>query len=120
MVQDQKVESQANTQDYEVFGYGIWRRYLNNGQIVEIKTEGNMARVAMDEWVRVIKDSVDRWPAGKTMYFLSDTSHPNQGMTPYARAKTKEVFEYVPSNQEVHVAAVMPKTIFFRIMTLFV
>jgi hypothetical protein len=104
----------------EEIGYGIQRRYLEDGRILEIKTEGNMARAAIDAWAAAFQDAIRRWPAGQNIFVISDLSHKNQGMSPYARKKANEIYALMPSNVQAFVATILPNTIVFRVISLFI
>lgn len=104
----------------EELGYGIQRSYLEEGRIVQIKTEGNMSRPAIDAWAQGYIESIQRWKKGQNIYVLSDLSHKNQGMTPYARQKANDAYKVMPPDVKAFVATILPNTIVFRLISLFI
>lgn len=102
----------------EELGYGTQRYWLDDGQIVVIYGGGNMARAAVDVWANAMLNTMTHFP-GDTIYIVLDISHPNQGFTPYARAKAEEIYAQV-GQRTVYCAIVLRNSIIAPIISAFV
>jgi hypothetical protein len=104
----------------ERYDYGISRLWLDKGQIVLIKTEGNMSRNAINTWASLLILTLQDWEKKAPIAALLDLSHPNQGLTPYTRERTAELLKHIPTNRPSYSAVVLPPTFMYRIIEMFV
>ena len=104
----------------ERYNYGISRSWLDKGQIVVIKTEGDMSRNAINTWASLLILTIQDWDKEKPLAALHDLSHPNQGLTPYARERTAELLKQLPNTRQNYSAVVLPQSFMFRIVEMFI
>lgn len=109
-----------STNNWECFGYGITRTYLDEGQIVLIKTEGDMSHNAINTWASLLILTIQESDKERPLAVLHDLTHPNQGLTPYTRERTAQVLKSIPENQSTFSAIVLPRTFMNRIIEMFV
>jgi hypothetical protein len=104
----------------ECYNYGISCSLLDKGQIVLIKTQGDMSRNAINTWASLIILTIQDWDKEKPLAVLHDLTHPNQGLTPYARERTAELLKHIPNTCQTYSAVVLPPTFMNRIIDMFV
>lgn len=105
----------------EQFDYGIQRIWRHDGRLVEIRTEGNMARDAIDTWAEVVMETARGWSAGSPILIFHNLSYKNQGITPYSMKRAEDTYSAVPDDPkiETYVAVLLNETLFTRMVSLF-
>lgn len=108
-----------NSQDTGVYNYGITRSFINNGQIAVVRTEGDMSRHAINTWASLLILTMQEWKSDRPLAFVHNLTHPNQGLTPYARERTIDLVQRRPKDIMVYSAVVLPRTFMHRIIDMF-
>jgi hypothetical protein len=108
------------TNSVETYDYGICRSWLDEGRIVLIKTEGDMSRNAINTWASLLILTMQEWEKEKPLACLHDLTHPNQGLTPYTRARTADILKAIPNTRPMYSALVLPPTFMNRIIEMFI
>ncbi len=102
----------------EELGFGNQRYWVDDGQIVVIYGGGNMSRDSLDIWADAMMSAITHFP-GDTIYLVLDISHPNQGFTPYARAKAEAIYATI-GQRTIYGAIVLRNSIIAPIITAFI
>lgn len=108
-----------NPQDVEVYSFGITRSMSKDGHITIIRTEGDMSRDAINTWASLLILTMQEWKSDRPLALLHDLTHPNQGLTPYARERTIDLVKRCPKGLIVYSAVVLPRTFMHRIIDMF-
>lgn len=103
----------------ETYPFGITREWLDDNRIVVIKTEGNMARAAIDTWAHVVIETAKNWDADQPLFLLHDLSSKDQGLTPYSRQRADETYHAVHPGTKGCIAVVIREGVINRLMSLF-
>ncbi len=101
----------------EQLSAGVTLERLHDGQIL-VFTITDVSRATLDTWVNTIKSITASHPAGQKYFALNHFEGKNVSLTPYLRAKIQELAAWRPT-QGGYIAAVLPKTFFAQLMTLF-
>jgi hypothetical protein len=111
----------TNSHNFEVenYSYGITRSFLDGGHIVAIQTEGDMSRNAINTWASLLVLTMQEWKSERPLAVLHDLTHPNQGLTPFARERTMDVLRARPKDMEIYNAILLPPTFIYRIIEMF-
>ena len=105
--------------DIELGDFGVITGWIDDRQIFFIRTDGDMKREAVDGWADTLITIVDSWSDKQPIAVLQNLSHPNQGFTPYSKARTTDIFNAVPKNRVAYCAVVMQETFVNRIIGFF-
>src|SRR5690606_21587296 len=108
-----KLNTITNVENYD---YGIVRYWLDDSQIVVVKTQGDMSKKAIDTWASLLILTMQEWKKPQAIAILHDLSHPQQGLTPYARERTADLLNHIPKHQKVYSAVILPNSFMFRII----
>ena len=101
----------------EQLSAGVTLERLHDGQIF-VFTITDVSRPTLDTWVDTIKRLTADSPEDRKYFALNHFEGKNVNLTPYLRAKIKELTDWRPA-QGGYIAAVLPKTFFAQLMTLF-
>lgn len=101
----------------EYFAYGIQLTWSHNNRIATITTEGDMARPAIDMWAEVTTRVIQEWPPEQVVGIIFDVSSPNQGYTPYAAKRTRDIYQVIPPHLYGYAAIVMRDNLIMRMMS---
>ncbi len=96
---------------------GVKLERLHNDQIF-VFTITDVSRATIDTWANTIKDLTAGWPDEHRYYALNHFAGKDVSLTPYLRAKITELTGWRPE-QGGYIAAVLPRTFFAQLMTLF-
>ena len=110
MIQDMAVEH---------FAYGIEREWYDNPLIAYIRSQGDMTESAIDVWADVLLDTKDKWVSGQPYAVIVDLTHPNQGITPYSRSRTRDLIDSVPTDELTYVSLLLPRTFINQLFRVF-
>lgn len=108
-----------NTHDTESFAHGTTRTYMDDNQIVAIRTQGDMSRDAVNTWASLLILTMQEWKSEHPIGLLLDLTHPNQGLTPYTRERALDLMNRIPDGMTVHCAVILPGTFMYRIIEMF-
>ncbi len=108
-----------NSHDAEVYKYGITRSMSKDGRVTIIRTEGDMSRDAINTWASLLILTMQEWKSERPLAVLHDLTHPNQGLTPYARERTIDIVKRRPKGLVIYSAVVLPRTFMHRIIDMF-
>lgn len=108
-----------NSHGAETYGYGITRSYIDNGNIIIFRTQGDMSRDAINTWASMLILTMQEWKSERPIAALHDLTHPNQGLTPHARERTIDVMKRRPKGLTIYSAVVLPNTFMHRIIDMF-
>lgn len=108
-----------NQHDAEVYNYGITRSYIGKNQIAIVRTEGDMSRHAINTWASLLILTMQEWKSERPLAIVHNLTHPNQGLTPYARERTIDLMKRRPEDMTVYSAVVLPRTFMHRIIDMF-
>jgi hypothetical protein len=75
----------------ESFEYGIVREWYFQDHLAAIRTQGIMARAAIDVWAASISGVFEAWPSDRPLCLIIDLTHKNQGMSPYANLRARDL-----------------------------
>jgi len=103
----------------ETYKYGITRTLIDGGRIVIVSTEGDMSRNAINTWASLLVLTMQEWDSERPLAILHDLTHPNQGLTPFARERTADVVKAQPEGLSVYNAILLPETFIKRIIEMF-
>jgi len=108
-----------NTHDTESYAHGITRTFMDDNQIVAVRTQGDMSRDAINTWASLLILTMQEWKSKRPVGALLDLTHPNQGLTPYARERTLDLMNRIPDGLTIYSAVVLPGTFMYRIIEMF-
>jgi hypothetical protein len=103
----------------EQYPFGITREWLDDNRIAVIKTEGNMARAAIDTWAEVVMDTARNWSLDQPLFLMHDLSSRDQGLTPYSRQRADETYQAVRPGTKGYIAVVVREGVINRLVSLF-
>ena len=108
-----------NTHDSEQYNHGITRTFIDDSALAIIRTQGNMSRDAINTWASLQVLTMQEWQSKRPIAILNNLSHPQQGLSPFARKRTQDVIKAIPDGMIVYSAVVLPKTFMYHIMDMF-
>lgn len=109
----------TNSNNTESYDYGITRSEIADGQIIVIRTKGDMSRNAINTWASLLILTMQDWKSNHPLGLLHDFRHPAQGLSPYARERTLDVLRHRPKTLTVYSAVLLPNTFMKRIIDMF-
>ena len=104
----------------EVFDHGISREFLAEGRIVVIASQGDMRRIAVDQWANIVTETYRAWTPGQPILALLDLSAPSQTLTPYARQRADEAYDAADPDTPARGALLLKDGFAMRIISMFV
>lgn len=77
---------------------------------IAVLTATVLSRQAIDQWFDVISEIIKDWPSDKPYLLLHDSSDPRNILTPYVRARVRELYPFRP-DLKGKIAVIVPRTI---------
>lgn len=81
--------------------YGHQLLWLDDGRIALIRGAGDMSRPAIDDWAQLVLDTIRQFPPNMAVCILNDLTHPEQGFTPYAQERVKQLYHHIPTDRPI-------------------
>jgi len=88
----------------EQFDFGITRQWLDERQIVLIRTAGHMNRPAIDTWANVLIDTINLFPATQPIAICQDLTGPSQGFNAEIRNRLAPIYDHMPKDRPIYSA----------------
>lgn len=102
----------------ELFDYGVRLDWLDDNRIAVIKTEGRMARAAIDTWADLTIRVIREWEAGQKLVIMFDLTGPDQSYSPYVAKRTIDVYRSAPPHLFGDIAIVLRQSIVVQLLTI--
>jgi hypothetical protein len=100
----------------ETYPYGITREWQHNKRLVIVQTQGDMSDEAVNEWADLLLKTFSEMPEEGAFFFIDDLSHPNQGITPNAMKRGREVLSATPrTRKQLYFAVVLANSFINRL-----
>ncbi|GAB5426377.1 MAG: hypothetical protein Crog4KO_35240 [Crocinitomicaceae bacterium] len=108
-----------NTHDSKQYNHGITCSFTDNGNVVIVRTQGDMSRNAINTWASLLILTMQEWQSKRPFAIINNLSHPQQGLNPFARQRSQDVIKAIPEDMLVYSAVVLPRTFMYHIMDMF-
>lgn len=104
----------------KITAYNHQLYWVEDGRIAVIRGAGDMSRLAIDDWARLVLDTLYTFPTDRPICILNDLTHPDQGFTPYAQERVKDLYRNIPQDRPIYSAIVLRDGFINRIISIFV
>lgn len=101
----------------ENYPFGITFEWRYEKRLAIVQTQGDMSNEAVDIWAELLMKVLKEMPEEGAFFFIDDLSHPNQGITPHAMKRGREVLSATPRTRKGVYFAVVLANSFVNRMT---
>ena len=88
--------------NYEVFDFGVTRRWLADDHVALITTDGHMNTPAINTWADLVIDTINLFPPDQPIAICQDLIGPHQGFTAEVRDRLADIYAHLPVDQVVY------------------